>query len=73
MTALKGADGEVYAIAQGNLVVGGLGVEGADGSTTIQGTPTVDPGGATVEKLVENTFLEKDNIVLNLQGIFSSK
>jgi len=28
MTALKGADGSVYAIAQGNLVVGGLGVEG---------------------------------------------
>ena len=41
MTALKGADGDVYAIAQGNLVVGGLGVEGADGSSTIQGTPTV--------------------------------
>ena len=74
MTPLKGADGETYAIAQGNLVVGGLGVEGADGSTTIQGTPTVGriPGGATVEKLVENTFLEKDNIVLNLhQADFS--
>ncbi len=74
MTALKGADGDVYAIAQGNLVVGGLGIEGADGSSTIQGTPTVGriPGGATVEKLVENTFLEKDNIVLNLhQGDFS--
>ena len=34
MTGLKGADGQVYAIAQGNLVVGGLGVEGADGSTS---------------------------------------
>ena len=74
MTALKGADGEVYAIAQGNLVVGGLGIEGADGSSTIQGTPTVGriPGGASVERLVENTFLEKDNIVLNLhQADFS--
>ena len=68
MTAMKGADGEVYAIAQGNLVVGGLGVEGADGSSTIQGTPTVGsiPSGATVEKMVATTFLEKDNIVLNL-------
>lgn len=74
MTALKGADGKVYAIAQGNLVVGGLGIEGADGSSTIQGTPTVGriPGGATVEKLVENTFLEKKSIVLNLhQSDFS--
>ncbi len=74
MTGLKGADGDVYAIAQGNLVVGGLGVEGADGSTTIQGTPTVGriPGGATVEKMVENTFLERDNVVLNLhQADFS--
>ena len=35
MTAMKGADGKVYAIAQGNLVVGGLGIEGADGSSTI--------------------------------------
>ena len=74
MTALKGADGEVYAIAQGNLVVGGLGVEGADGSSTIQGTPTVGriPGGATVEKLVETNFLEKPNVILNLhQSDFS--
>jgi len=74
MTALKGANGEVYAIAQGNLVVGGLGVEGGDGSSVIQGTPTVGriPGGATVEKLVDNSFLEKDNIVLNLhQSDFS--
>ena len=67
MTAMKGADGQVYAIAQGNLVVGGLGVEGADGSSTIQGTPTVGriPSGATVEKMVATTFLEKKNIVLN--------
>ena len=68
MTALKGADGNVYAIAQGNLVVGGLGVEGADGSSTIKGTPTVGriPNGATVEKSVKSSFLENDNIVLNL-------
>ncbi len=74
MTALKGANGQVYAIAQGNLVVGGLGIEGADGSSTIQGTPTVGriPSGATVEKMIPTTFLEKDNIVLNLhQADFS--
>ena len=74
MTALKGADDQVYAIAQGNLVVGGLGIEGADGSSTIQGTPTVGriPGGATVEKMVETKFLENKNVVLNLhQSDFS--
>jgi len=74
MTALKGADGSVYAIAQGNLVVGGLGIEGGDGSSAIQGTPTVGriPGGATVEKIVASNFLQKENIVLNLhQSDFS--
>ncbi len=74
MTALKGADNQVYAIAQGNLVVGGLGIEGADGSSAIQGTPTVGriPSGATVEKIVDNSFLEKKDIILNLhQADFS--
>ncbi len=33
MSPLRGANGEVYAIAQGNLAVGGLGVSGADGSS----------------------------------------
>ena len=32
MAPLLGADGETYAVAQGNIVVGGLGVEGADNS-----------------------------------------
>ena len=60
MTPLKGADGETYAIAQGNLVVGGFGVEGGDGSSLIVNIPTVGriPRGATVEKLVEMPFLE---------------
>ena len=35
MTPLLGADGEAYAVAQGNLLVGGLGVEGADGPPAI--------------------------------------
>src|SRR3546814_2769412 len=32
LTPLRGADGQIYAMAQGNLAVGGLGVDGADGS-----------------------------------------
>jgi len=36
MTPLRGADGQIYAMAQGNLAVGGLGVSGADGSAVCQ-------------------------------------
>lgn len=69
MTPLLGADGEVYAIAQGNLVVGGLGVAGGDGSSVIVNVPTVGriPGGGTVERLVETAFLETDFFLLNLR------
>ena len=75
MTPLKGADGETYAIAQGNLVVGGLGVEGGDGSSIIVNIPTVGRilQGATVEKMVETPFLNSDVLVLNLnQSDFST-
>lgn len=68
MTPLMGADGEVYAIAQGNLVVGGLGVEGGDGSSIMVNIPTVGriPRGATVERLVETAFLDSEYFVMNL-------
>ena len=72
---MKGADGETYAIAQGNLVVGGLGVEGGDGSSIIVNIPTVGriPKGATVEKMVQSPFLNSDVLVLNLnQADFST-
>jgi flagellar P-ring protein precursor FlgI len=75
MTPLLGADGETYAVAQGNMVVGGLGVTGADGSSVIVNIPTVGrvPRGASVERMVESPFLESDNIILNLhQGDFST-
>lgn len=68
MTPLLGADGEVYAIAQGNLVVGGLGVEAGDGSSLTVNIPTVGriPRGAIVERMVETPFLESEYFVLNL-------
>ncbi len=75
MTPLLGADGETYAVAQGNLLVGGLGVEGKDGSSLIVNIPTVGriPGGATVERAIETDFLKESNIVLNLhQGDFTT-
>lgn len=68
MTPLLGVDGETYAIAQGNLVVGGLGVSADDGSSLTVNVPTVGrvPQGATVEKMVENPFISGDYLVLNL-------
>ena len=75
MTPMLGADGETYAIAQGNLVVGGLGVTGNDGSSVIINVPTVGrvPRGATVERMVETPFQSTDNVLLNLhQADFST-
>jgi flagellar P-ring protein precursor FlgI len=75
MTPLKGADGQVYAIAQGNLAVGGFGVEGKDGSSLSVNIPTVGSisNGATVEKMVETPFINSSNFVMNLhQGDFTT-
>lgn len=68
MTPLKGADGQVYGLAQGELVVGGLGVEGADGSRIAINIPSAGriPGGATVERTVPNAFNMSNKLVLNL-------
>jgi len=68
MSPLKGANGEVYALAQGNLAVGGLGVSGADGSSLAINVPSVGriPGGATVERAVPNPFADAENIMFNL-------
>ena len=72
---LLGADGETYAVAQGNLMVGGFGVEGGDGSSLTVNIPTVGriPGGASVERMIDTPFLTDENIMLNLhQGDFST-
>jgi len=65
---LKGADGQVYAIAQGNLVVGGFGIEGNDGSKLTVNVPSVGriPNGATVERSIPNAFGHGDSLILNL-------
>lgn len=68
-TFLQGVDGEVYAIAQGNLIVGGLGVGGADGSSITINVPSVGrvPGGATTVREVLTAFGEGDSIIFNLK------
>ena len=75
MTPLLGADGETYAIAQGNMVVGGLGVSGDDGSSLTVNVPTVGrvPQGAMVERMVASPFMTGDYLVFNLhRGDFST-
>lgn len=67
-TMLKGLDGNVYAVAQGSLVVGGLGVQGADGSRVTVNTPTVGriANGATIEREIPTDFNTSDSITFNL-------
>ena len=68
MTQLVGADNETYAMAQGNLSVGGLGVEAKDGSKVSVNIPTVGriPGGASVERIVANPFDTMPAMMINL-------
>ena len=68
MTPLKGADGQVYAIAQVNVVVGGLGVSGKDGSRISINIPSAGriPNGASVERDVPSGFGNGTEITLNL-------
>ncbi|WP_191907714.1 flagellar basal body P-ring protein FlgI [Vibrio fortis] len=69
LTPLRGIDGEVYAIAQGSVVVGGLSAEGRSGSKVEVNTPTAGriPNGATLEREIETDFNQRDDITLNLR------
>jgi flagellar P-ring protein precursor FlgI len=68
VTPLHGLDGQIYAIAQGNLIVSGFGVEGTDGSKLTVNVPSSGriPNGATVERAVPSQFAQGDSITLNL-------
>ena len=69
MTPLKGADGQTYAIAQGNLTVGGFGASSDDGTSSVTvNVPTVGrvPNGATVERPSPAQFRDDGELVLNL-------
>jgi flagellar P-ring protein FlgI len=68
MTPLRGLDGEVYAFAQGSLVVSGFGVAGKDGSRMSLNVPSSGriPNGANVEREVPTKFAQDNYLVLNL-------
>jgi len=68
MAPLRGADGEVYAIAQGNLVVSGFGAQGKDGSSISVNVVSAGriPNGATVERQAPSDFDQQAGLLLNL-------
>jgi flagellar P-ring protein precursor FlgI len=68
LTPLYGADGQIYAMAQGNLAVGGLGVSGKDGSKLTVNVPTVGriDDGASVERAVATGFDQSQVLRWNL-------
>ena len=67
LTPLRGADSQIYAMAQGNLVVGGAGASSGGSKVAINHLLAGRvPGGATVERAVPNPALEADTIHLEL-------
>lgn len=69
LTPLSGPDGEVYAVAQGPVTVGGLNVR-IPGVRLIENHPTVGriPNGALVEKEVP-VSLSENNVTLNFENL----
>jgi flagellar P-ring protein precursor FlgI len=68
MTPLRGVDGQVYAFAQGNVLVSGFGISGKDGSKISVNVPSSGriPNGAGVEREVPMKFASDPHLILNL-------
>ena len=68
VTPLRGVDGEVYAIAQGQITVTGVDAQAAGNQVAI-GTTTAGrvPDGAIVERMVETSFDKSEFLVLNVK------
>lgn len=68
MTPLKGVDGQIYAVAQGSLLVGGAGAAAAGSSQQINHLLAGRiPAGATVERSVQSGLNQSDFITLELR------
>ncbi len=68
MTAMRGVDGEIYALAQGALTATGIDASAA-GSKVQIGVPTSAriPGGAVVERIVDSPFETSENLIYNIR------
>ena len=68
MTPLRAIDGQIYAVAQGSLIVGGVKAEGRSGSSITVNVPTTGriPGGAIIEQEIPSDFATQPKVVLNL-------
>ncbi len=68
MTPLNAADGNIYAVAQGTIIAGGVVAEG-DAANITQGVPTAGsiPGGATVEREIDFEFSSLTRLRLALR------
>lgn len=68
MTPLNGADGQIYAVAQGAIIAGGVSADG-QAAKVVQGVPTAGmiPSGARVEREVEFDFTTLDSMRLALR------
>ncbi|MCY1273150.1 Flagellar P-ring protein [compost metagenome] len=69
MTPLQGVDGEIYAIAQGNLVVGGVNAQGQSGSSVAINSANTGliANGASIEREIPSDFAERQEVVLNVR------
>jgi len=69
LTQLRAADNEVYALAQGNVVVGGLSASGKSGSSVTVNTPTGGriPNGAQIEREIPTDFSTRPQVMLRLR------
>jgi flagellar P-ring protein precursor FlgI len=70
VTPLLGADGEVYAVAQGAVATGAISARGASGSSVTRGVPTAGriANGAIVEREVPFTLGSRDRVRLSLRN-----
>ncbi len=69
MTPLNAADGQIYAVAQGTIIAGGVSAEG-DAASVVQGVPTAGslPAGAIVEREIDFDFTDLATIRLALRN-----